>query len=486
MLDSSLSQWKTRLAAADPTLSVYLMGIGGAGLSAIATVLAEMGLRVLGSDREAGPRLQPLLDRGVRIFTGQHPQNLIDLAPDHRPDVVLISSAIGPENPERRAAEELGIPVVKRDHFLPVLLANRKLIAIAGAHGKSTTTAMTVLAFRDAGMDVGYIIGADLPGYGNAGAGTSPYFVLEADEYDHMFLGLTPTIGVITNVEWDHPDCFPTPESFQSAFQAFAQRILPGGLAISCADDPGAEKVRNAHANPGLTWRTYGQTEDAHLRTDRVRLNASGGYAADLTLAGQPWGSIDLQTPGRHNLWNSLAVLLTAQACGIDRDQAAASLGRFSGTGRRFEFKGSARGVQIFDDYAHHPTEVRATLAAARGRFPQARIWAVLQPHTYSRTRTLLTEMATSFEEADRVLVTDIYASREQDDGSVHARDLVAASDHPHIRHVSGLEAMADLLAQETVPGDVVLTLGAGDGYRIGEMLLALKREGEGEHVSQS
>ena len=224
--------WQDRLANRDQTLGVYLIGIGGAGLSAIATVLLEQGARVAGSDRQASAATQRLQELGARVVIGQAAENLTDLPPDTRPDVVLISSAVDGQNPERRAAEDLGIPVVKRSEFLPALLANRRVIAVAGAHGKTTTTAMIVHVLRSGGVDCGYIVGSDVPGYGNGAAGTAPEFVIEADEYDRMFLGLRPAVAVITNVEWDHPDCYPTPASFRRAFMQFTDGVDRDGLVI--------------------------------------------------------------------------------------------------------------------------------------------------------------------------------------------------------------------------------------------------------------
>ncbi len=228
----------------DPSLRVHLIGIGGAGLSAIAYTLLEMGIGVSGSDLRANRVTQHLADHGARIYAGQSAQNIDEMPVDRRPDVVLASSAVKDTNPEVMAARAAGLIVVKRDQFLPALLSGRRVIAVAGAHGKSTTTSMIISVLRDAGLDPGFIVGADLPGLGNATAGASDLFVIEADEYDHMFLGLTPTVAVITNVEWDHPDCYPTPASFRRAFRQFVDQVDRDGLVVSCMDDDGAEAVR--------------------------------------------------------------------------------------------------------------------------------------------------------------------------------------------------------------------------------------------------
>ena len=464
--------WEHRLAEADRSLRVHLIGMGGTGLNAIAQVLLELGIHVSGSDRARNPAIAHLEAHGARFLEGQVAENLTALPADARPDIVLISSAVDESNPERQAAEALGLPVVKRDRFLPALLARRTLIAVAGAHGKSTTTAMIVKVLREAGIDCGYIIGTTLPGYGSGSAGTSPYFVLEADEYDRMFLGLHPTAAVITNVEWDHPDCYPSPASYRRAFMQFVDLVAREGIVISCADDPGAEQVRAYSLSRGPNWIAYGTDPGADLRASNLRPIPGSGTALDMIWWNAPAGSIKLQVPGEHNVRNALAALAVAAWCGIPFDIAVPGLEAYSGTARRFERKGEAGGVLIYDDYAHHPTEVEATLSAARHRHPQQRIWALFQPHTFSRTRHMLYRMGDSFELADEVIVTDIYASREQFDDSVSAAELVAASGHPHIQHIGSLDAAAAYLIAHLQPGDVLLTLGAGDGYTVGEAVL--------------
>lgn len=464
--------WQARLRDQDTTLRIHLLGIGGAGLNAIAQVLHEQGFVVSGSDRQAGPTTQRLADRGLRIFTAQTAANLTELTKTERPDVVLISSAVAADNPERQAAEALGIPVVKRDDFLPVLLADRQLIAVAGAAGKSTTTAMIVTVLRDAGLDVGYIVGAELPGYGNAAAGQHSLFVVEADEYDHMFLSLRPTVAVVTNVVWDHPDCYPTPESFWQAFKQFVDSVPWNGLVITCADDLGAERLYEARVTaPGPCWITYGLEDYADVQAYHLR-NEGEIQRAELLWWHAPKGELVLQAPGAHNMRNALAALAVASYCDIPMRAAVASLAAFQGTGRRFEVKGEIGGVVVIDDYAHHPIKVRATLAAARSRYPTRRIWAILQPHTFSRTRHLLADLADAFVDADRVLVTDIYAAREVDDGSIHAHDIVAASVHPHMSYVGGLADTAERYLTQAQPGDVVVVMGAGDSTKLTELVL--------------
>jgi UDP-N-acetylmuramate--alanine ligase len=457
--------WQEKFLSQPHTLHVHLLGIGGAGLGPIAKVLLELGVQVSGSDRQASAATEQLARLGATIFPQQVAENFANLA---RPDVVLMSSAVAAHNPERQAAEQLGLPVVKREQFLPVLLAQRKLIAVAGTHGKSTTTAMIVKLLREAGMAAGYIVGAELPGYGNAAAGSSDYFVIEADEYDHMFLGLQPTVAVITNVEWDHPDCYPTPQSFQAAFAQFAAATQPGGVMITCADDAGAEQL----SNPGCERLRYGLAAAADLQARNIVSLSNGQLVGEVRWHGECLGDLTLAAPGLHNLRNGLAALAVARWCGVATAQALSSLNNFEGVARRIECKGERNGVLVIDDYAHHPTEVQATLAALRQRYPQRRLWAIFQPHTFSRSKALLAEMATSFADADQVIVTDIYAAREQDDGSVHARDLVGLSPHPQMKYVGPLAAAANWLTTQTQPGDLVVTLGAGDVNKVGLWLL--------------
>ena len=469
-LDASLP----RKGGDDTWPRVHLIGIGGAGLSAIAHVLLEWGIHVSGSDRQESERTRRLAVAGAKIFGRAGAAAELPGLPDRdRPDVVLVSSAVDETNPECQTAHRLGIPVVRRETFLRPLLVGRDVIAVSGTHGKSTTTAMIVQTLHASGCDAGYIIGADLPGFGNAHAGTAGAFVIEADEYDRMFHGLTPMMAVVTNVEWDHPDCYPTPASFVGAFRQFVAQMRADGCVVSCGDDPGAEALRTGRTTEGgPAWLTYGLHDACDVQAAAETVGASGGYAATVYSEGKSFGRLQLQAPGIHNLRNALAALTVARRCGVPATQILASLHQYTGIGRRFELKGTRRGVTVIDDYAHHPTEIQATLAAARNRFGERRIWAVFQPHTFSRTRAMLHKIACSFDNADAVLVTDIYAARESGDRALAAAEVAAASRHPSIRHSGGIEKTSSLLHDEVTAGDVVLTLGAGTSHRIGETLL--------------
>ena len=473
-LQEALDASPPKRGGEDAELRVHLIGIGGAGLSAIAHVLLERGIRVSGSDRQESERTRRLAAAGAKIFGRQGAAaELTGLPARERPDVVLISSAVDETNQERQAAQMLGIPIVRRESFLRPLLAGRDVIAVSGTHGKSTTTAMIVQTLHASGCDAGYIIGADMPGFGNARAGTAAAFVIEADEYDRMFHGLTPMVAVVTNVEWDHPDCYPTPTSFVDAFRQFVTQVRAEGCVVSCGDDPGAEALRTGRASGGgSAWLTYGLHDGCDVQAIGETVGGSGGYAATVQSEGNSIGRLQLQAPGIHNLRNALAALTVARHCGVPTAQVLASLHQYTGIGRRFELKGTRRGVTVVDDYAHHPTEIQATLAAARNRFGERRIWAVFQPHTFSRTRVMLDKIACSFDNADEVLVTDIYAARESGDRAMAAAEVAAASPHPSIRHSGDIEDTSALLHAEVTAGDVVLTLGAGTSHRIGETLL--------------
>ncbi len=453
---------------------IHLIGIGGAGLSAIATVLLQEGHTVSGSDAQPSASTERLTQLGATVFMGHRPDNL-------KPDLaaVVISSAIPPDNPELIAAKELGLPIFKRDAWLGKMMDGYDGIAIAGTHGKTTTTSLVAYLLQQAGHEPTYIIGGFVPQLGSNAAASknlrSPNlkvgtpFVIEADEYDHTFLGLKPVVAVVTIVEWDHPDIFPSFAECRQAFVDFVQLVPPTGLVIGCGDAPGVLEVIK-HAKAKVI--TYG-------------LQAYNDWQA-VELCPNPWGydfkvktpysllptSYSLLIPGLHNVTNALAALVVANHRGIELAQAAEIMCRFQGVERRFQLKGEFNHMTIIDDYAHHPTEIKATLAAARVRFPNRQIWVLFQPHTYSRTHALLPDFATAFNDADHVIITDIFGSRETDTGLVHSRDIVRLMTHPDVLYLDTLHRAAVFLATRLRPGDVLLTLGAGDVYWAGEWVL--------------
>ncbi len=460
----------------------HLVGIGGSGLSAIAGFLLERGYRVTGSDQRPNEMTDALAKRGVTVYRGHHAENVAGA------DIVLISSAVPEGNPEVDAAEAAGIPVVKRSQLLGPLMRGQHGIGVAGTHGKTTTTSMTAIILLRAGLDPSIIVGGRLslgPAEGMAAfanisswAGKGP-FVIEADEYDGMFLGLELEVGVVTNVEWDHVDCYPTPAAFDEAFRKFVGQIPPEGMLVVCADDPGALDLRDAVVE-GVKVETYGLADEAAWQARSLSQNAQGGFDAEVWYDGEHVADLSLPVPGRHNVRNALAALAVANWHHIKPRLAVKMLHDFHGAGRRFEYIGEAGGVIVIDDYAHHPTEVAATLSAARLRYPTRRIWAVFQPHTYSRTQALLQDYEHSFDDADRVLLLDIYAAREKIDLGMHSRQLLEVMDHEGAAYVGTIEAAVETLLSSVEPDDVVITMSAGDGNLVGTLLLSGLRQREG------
>jgi UDP-N-acetylmuramate--alanine ligase len=469
----------------DRPVRFHLIGIGGSGLSAIAGFLLERGYLVSGSDQRPNEATDALAERGVTVHRGHRAENI------QGADIVLISSAVPEGNPEIAAAEAAGIPVVKRSELLGPVMRGQHGIGVAGTHGKTTTTSMVAIVLLRAGLDPSIIVGGRLslgPAEGmpslahiSSRAGKGP-FVIEADEYDRMFLGLELEVGVVTNVEWDHVDCYPTPAAFTEAFQKFVGQIPPEGLLVACADDPGAVAMRAA-LQSGAQFESYGLeglSDNADWQARRLRQNAQGGFDAEVWLRGEHVADLSLPVPGRHNVRNALAALAVANWHQIKPRLAAKMLRDFHGAGRRFEFIGEAGGVTVIDDYAHHPTEVAATLSAARMRYPTRRIWAVFQPHTYSRTQALLRDYAHSFDDADEVLLLDIYAAREKIDLGMRSEQLLDVIRHDGAQYVGEVQAAADHLLQQVEPDDVVITMSAGDGNLVGTLLLAGLRQRDG------
>ena len=454
---------------------VHFVGIGGTGLSAIARVLLERGQTISGSDLRANALTEALEAAGAIIHIGHRAENV------EGADQVIISSAISPDNPEIEEARRLGIPVLKRSEFLGQLLNGKETIAVAGTHGKTTTTAMIAAMLHRAGLAPSFIAGGIVPGLKvNARAGAGPYFVIEADEYDRMFLGMAPRVAVVTNVEWEHVDCYPCVEDVCQAFESFIGNVLPDGVVIVCQDSPTAvQTVLGVAGSRSLSIVTYGVEQDADWQVDALVTNSLGGTTFTALRNGQQFGRFETAIPGLHNVANALAAIAVGAILGIEPQVMGDSLRYFTGVARRFEIKGEVEGVTVIDDYAHHPTEIRATLRGARQRFPGRRVWAIFQPHTYSRIRTFLDEFTHAFCDADQVIVTDVYAAREVDDGSISGAALAGQIVGSATQHLGTIEAATQYLLDQVAPGDVVLTLGAGDGHLIGERLLAGLRQGE-------
>lgn len=455
---------------------IHLIGIGGTGLSAIALLLKQRGYTVSGSDRTLSPLARQLSAQGVTVYAGHDAHNVLAA------DLVVRSSAVPDDNPEVQAAWTAGIPVLKRAEFLGQLMEGYRGIAIAGTHGKTTTTAMVAWIFTRLGQEPSYIIGGVAKNLGNnAHAGSGPLFVIEADEYDNMFLGLTPHLEVVCTLEHDHPDFFPTPESYNEAFLRFVQRLEPDGVLLVCANDKGASWLGKNHSRTDIQCLTYGTSTDADYQAVDLTPNSKGGYDFNAMFRGESLAKVSLQVPGEHNALNALAALAVAHAQNLSLDQVAGALADFEGTGRRFEVLGEAHQIIVVDDYAHHPTEVRATLAAARARYPGRRLWAVWQPHTFSRTITLLDEFVAALALADRVVVTEVYAAREHGQGFSSAA-VVEAMTHPAAYFAPTLPDATEYLLAQLQPGDVLLVLSAGDADQISAAVYAELRSVEDGH----
>jgi UDP-N-acetylmuramate--alanine ligase len=450
---------------------VHFIGIGGSGLSAIARLLLESGYTVSGSDRALTPFADEVRKAGATVYVGHHPRNLKGA------DWVVRSSAIADDNPEVQAAKRTGIPVYKRADFLGELMAEKTGIAIAGTHGKTTTTAMTAWVLSQLGRDPSFIVGGVINNLGvNARAGKGKAFVIEADEYDNMFLGLKPQIEVVTSLEHDHPDFFPTFESMVQSFQKFVDLLPEDGTLIACVEDTGAMELVSYARKAGKNIVGYGVQGDNTINSPlwvlarEVKPNQRGGFnfvsSSNLATTGLDSVEVSLQVPGVHNVRNALAALAIIDVLGLSREKAAKALSEFAGTGRRFQLRGEVKGISIFDDYAHHPTEITATLAGARARYPERRIWAIWQPHTYSRTKTLFLDFARAFQEADEVIVTEVYAAREPKEDFTSA-EIVSTMPHLAARYIATLPEVTTYLLTHLKSGDVVLVLSAGDADQI-------------------
>ncbi len=457
---------------------VFFIGIGGTGLSAIARLLKEKGYTVSGSDQQISDFTQGLISDGISVYHGHAADHLAGV------DMVVRSSAIPDSNPEVQAARAAQIPVYKRSDILDELMADQIGIAIAGTHGKTTTTAMIASMLQKLKLDPSYIIGSVSKDLGNnAHFGSGNYFVIEADEYDRMFLGLSPTIGVITNLEHDHPDCYPTFSDYLQAFKAFAEKISSDGHVFVYLEDAGNQKLMSILAHPSVT--TYGMSADCDYHAKDIQINQMGGYQFTVYQYAEQETKqlviVDLSVPGLHNVLNALAAIGVAHILGLDLADAAQALSEFSGTARRFDILGEVNQITIIDDYAHHPTEIQATLQAARTRYPNRKIWAIWQPHTYSRTKILFDEFINSFEQADHVIVSQIYASREQDGGFSSAQ-VVAAMHHPDTRYIPALDQISDYLVENLASGDVMLVFSAGDAIKISKNVLYRLTQKEQHH----
>lgn len=439
---------------------VHFIGIGGVGMSAVARIMVARGVAVSGSDAKDLPVMAELDAAGARIAVGYAAANLGNA------QTVVAGSAIRPDNPELVAAHAAGLPVLHRSEALAATMRDDLVVTVAGTHGKSTTTSMVTVLLQGAGMDPSFAIGANVPALGvNAAHGTSGVFVAEADESDGSFLNYRPKIAVVTNVEPDHLDHYGTAEAVYESFDRFTALLPADGVLIACADDAGAAALAERTLARGNTRVVLYGTSDG---SDLVLHDGGPGDVAVSSPAGR--FALDLQVPGRHNALNAAAAVAVALELGVDAEAAARALAHFSGASRRFELKGEARGVRVYDDYAHHPTEVRAALTAARSVAGGHRVHVLFQPHLFSRTRKFAREFAEALNLADTALVLDIYPAREDPIPGVSSQ-LIAEHLLPGGRLVEPGGAVA-ALTDAAGPGDIILTVGAGDVTAFGPQIV--------------
>ncbi|HTU76683.1 MAG TPA: UDP-N-acetylmuramate--L-alanine ligase [Trebonia sp.] len=442
---------------------VHLAGIGGAGMSAIARVMLARGLPVSGSDAAESATLKELQALGARVHLGHRVANLADA------QTLIVSSAIREDNPELAEARRRGLRVLHRAGALASLTAGRRVIAVTGTHGKTTTTSMIASVLLGVGAAPGYAIGGTLASTGvNAADGSGRDFVVEADESDGSFLMLSPDAAVITNVDADHLDNYGTVEAYRASFSRFCDRIVPGGLLVTCADDPGAVEVAAHARDRGLRVVTYGGSAAADYQVRDIQVT---GMTTAFTVTGAASAAVTVQVPGSHYALNGTAALAVTAELGIDPASVAAALGSYQGAGRRMEPKGEAGGVRVLDTYAHHPVELVADLAAARQIAAGGRVIAVFQPHLYSRTRIFAAELAAALGQADVAVVLDVYAAREDPEPGISGR-LVADAVPGEAHYVPLAADVPRFVASIAAPGDLVLTMGAGDVTRLGPLIL--------------
>ena len=446
--------------------NIHFIGIGGAGMSALAYVLIKRGYDVSGSDLNAGHMSAHLAEEGAMVYMG-HDACQVDDA-----DAVVVSTAIHANNPELVAAKAKGLPVLHRSDVLAALLNNAKGVAVAGAHGKTTTSAMISCIAAESGIDPTIVIGGEVTSLGgNARNGAGSYVVAEADESDGSFLKFYPHLAVVTNIEDDHLDHYGTEENIYKAFKQFLGNITEGGKAILCADNA---KVRRLAQETDKTVLTYGiEGEDADFVAKNITYGVNGTIY-DLYCHNELLTQVHLIVPGRHNVLNSMGAFVAAREMGIAMEKILASLAKFGGAKRRFETKGKIEGVWIVDDYAHHPTEIGVTLKAARQTQPK-RLLCVFQPHRYTRTQLLFDEFCASFVGCDELIIVDIYAAGEDPIEGVSSAKLaegIHAATGQKVQYIPRLAKAEEYLQAQAQAGDLIMTIGAGDVFKIGEELV--------------
>lgn len=447
--------------------SLYFVGIGGISMSGLAELLADAGFQVSGSDRSRSDMTRMLEEKGITVFYGQRAENITDGI-----DCVVFTAAIHPDNPEYKAAHEKGLPCLTRGELMGQVMQHYQTpVAISGTHGKTTTTSMVSEILLGADLDPTLAVGGVLKDMGgNMRIGHSGYFVTEACEYTNSFLDFFPKIGVILNIDADHLDFFKDLADIRRSFRKFAQLLPTDGCLIVNGEIDNLEEITE-----GLRCRvvTFGRDGSYDYSADHIRYDECGHPSFLFHGGADGAREVSLSVPGEHNVYNALAALALADYLRVDGDTAAKALQGYLGTDRRFQHKGTICGVTVIDDYAHHPTEITATLKAA-ANYPHRKIWCVFQPHTYTRTKAFLKEFAKSLCLADEIVLTDIYAARETDTLGVHAQDLQREiQDLGHSCHYfSTFDEIENFLLENCINGDMLITMGAGDVVKIGENLL--------------
>lgn len=474
-----MNQERRRQPALGRIKQIHMVGIGGIGMSSVAEVLLNRGYRVTGSDLQKTEVTERLEALGATIYEG-HAAEQVGAA-----DAVVYSSAVRPDqNVETLEADHRRIPRIPRAEILGELMRMKFGVGVAGTHGKTTTTSMTGMVVTEGGFDPTIIVGGKVTVFGsNAVAGAGDIIIVEADEYDRTFLRLTPALAVITNVEADHLDIYDDLGDIQDAFVQYANTVPFFGAAIVCLDDPSVQALIGRIERRVVT---YGTSRQAEIRAENVRQD---GFTTrfDVFVRHEALGTVELQVPGLYNVRNALAAMAVGIELEMPFDKIRAGLGRFSGVERRFQRVGEAAGVLVLDDYAHHPTEVRATLEAASAGWPERRIVAVFQPHLYSRTRDFQDDFGRAFFDADVLVVTDVYPAREAPvegvDGALIA-DLAHRYGHRAVHYVEDKQALPEALAALVQEGDLVMTLGAGDVWRYGRRFLERLQDPSAESPS--
>lgn len=448
--------------------NIHCIGIGGVGLSAIAEILNSRGYNVSGSDMNKSAITDRLEKNGITVHIGHRAEN-VDNA-----NLIVYSAAIAEENPEIIRARELNIPLAGRAEVLGTLMDDfEESIAISGTHGKTTTTSMVSLILEAAKVDPTILVGGNLAEIGgNVKVGHSKYFVTEACEYRDSFLELAPKIEVILNIDSDHLDYFKDIDHIVNSFERFAELVPSGGKIIAYDANPFVDRVIRNVDNA----ITYGYNSHCDYHIHDVRFNESGMPSFDVDYHGESIGHVELSVPGEHNILNSVAALACCHQLGIENDVIVRTLGEYHGTQRRFDIQGRTDdGILVVDDYAHHPTEIKATLSACK-KIPHEKLWCLFQPHTYTRTLALFDEFADSFGEADVLILADIYAAREKDIYNISSANLAEAIKKKHpdmiVIYIDSFDKIAEYVKNNAGSNDLVLTMGAGDIYKIGKMIL--------------